>query len=55
MGEFGKTSLLVALVLALVVCTLHEIMVTPQPAGLSASSVQCLRPPDMFSAIRKRC
>lgn len=64
MGNFGKTSLLVAVVLALVVCTLHEAKaavrpVKPEtrqerpatPLEREAGTVPCLRPPERQRAV----
>lgn len=64
MGDFGKTSLLVALVLALVVCMLHEAEaavrpVKPEtrqarptmPLEREVGTVPCLRPPERPRAV----
>lgn len=64
MGDFGKTSLLVAFVLALVVCMLHEARVAVRPVKpetradrstmpleREAGTVPCLRPPDRPRAV----
>lgn len=64
MGDFGKTSLLGAIVLALVVCMLHEAKaavrpVKPQvqqdrpatPLEREVGTVPCLRPPERPRAV----